>query len=102
MGEAVVRFRFDVLATARERGFRLTAILTYLAWLVSLRSLDVGRVDLTAVEVFAWVLVRLLTIIELAPGNVGIAETSYIATLTRAAPNTSQDVTSACTARPCV
>jgi hypothetical protein len=28
MGEAVVRFRFDVLATARERGFRLTAILT--------------------------------------------------------------------------
>jgi uncharacterized protein (TIRG00374 family) len=99
MGEAVVRFRFDVLATARERGFRLTAIMTakefttYLALLVSLRSLDVDRVDLTAVEVFAsYCLVRLLTIIELTPGNVGIAETLYIATLTWAAPNTSQDV----------
>jgi uncharacterized protein (TIRG00374 family) len=102
MGEAVVRFRFDVLATARQCGFRLTAILTakefttYLALLVSLRSLDVSRGDLTAVEVFAsYCLVRLLTIIELTPGNVGIAETLYMATLTWAAPNTSKHLIAA-------
>jgi putative heme transporter len=99
VGQAVVRFRFDVLATAKDRGMRLTLILTakeattFLALLVSLRSLDVGRVDLTAVEVFAsYCLVRLLTIIELTPGNVGIAETLYIATLTWAAPHTGESV----------
>jgi uncharacterized membrane protein YbhN (UPF0104 family) len=96
VGEAVVRFRFDVMETARQRGFRLTAIIvgkefsTYLALLVAVRSVDIERFDLTAIEVFAaYTFVRLLTLVEITPGNVGIAETLYISTLSWATPETS-------------
>jgi putative heme transporter len=99
VGEAVVRFRFDVLATARQRGVRLTLVIlgkevsTVLALLVAVRSLGVGRVDLTVIEVFAaYTLVRLLTLIEITPGNVGIAEALYISFLSWASPGTSEDV----------
>lgn len=99
VGEAVVRLRFDVLETVRSKGGRLTLVVvgkeltTALALVVSLRSLDVGRVELTTVEIFAsYSLVRLLTIVEITPGNVGIAEALYISTLTWAAPDTNQDV----------
>jgi putative heme transporter len=96
VGEAVVQFRFDVVNTARERGGRLTAIVvgkefsTYLALLIAVRSVDIARFDLTAIEVFAaYTFVRLLTLVEITPGNVGIAETLYISTLSWAAPETS-------------
>ncbi|HYJ69732.1 MAG TPA: YbhN family protein [Nocardioidaceae bacterium] len=96
VGEAVVRFRFDVLETARHRGLRLTALVvgkefcTYLALLVAVRSVDIERFDLTAIEVFAaYTFVRLLTLVEITPGNVGIAETLYISTLSWATPETS-------------
>jgi putative heme transporter len=96
LGEAVVQFRFDVLDTARRKGVRLTAIVvgkelsTYLALLIAVRSVDIQRFDLTAIEVFAaYTFVRLLTLVEITPGNVGIAETLYISTLSWATPETS-------------
>ena len=97
IGEAVVRFRFDALDAARRRGVRLTLIIlakefsTFLALLVAVRSLGVGRVDLSAIEIFAaYTLVRVLTLIELTPGNVGVADALYISFLSWATP-TSDD-----------
>jgi uncharacterized membrane protein YbhN (UPF0104 family) len=98
VGEAVVRFRFEVTDTAREHGVKLTAVVvgrefsTFLALLVSVRALDISRSELTAVEVFAcYAVVRLLTIIEITPGNVGIAEALYIRTLSWSAPDVSEN-----------
>jgi uncharacterized membrane protein YbhN (UPF0104 family) len=89
LGTAVVRFRFDVLDTVRAHWFGLTFLTllkefsTYLALLGSLRALGAERVDLTAIEVFAvYTVVRLATLIEITPGNVGIAEALYISALT--------------------
>jgi putative heme transporter len=97
--EEIARLRVDLLATTRTKGIRLAVVVvvkeltTYLALLVSLWAVDTDRADLTAIEVFAsYAVVRLLTIIETTPGNVGVAEALYIATLSWAAPNTSQDV----------
>jgi uncharacterized membrane protein YbhN (UPF0104 family) len=98
VGEAVVRFRFEVSDTAREHGLKLTAVVvgrefsTFLALLVSVRALDISRSELTAVELFAcYAIVRLLTIIEITPGNVGIAEALYIRTLSWSAPDVSEN-----------
>lgn len=81
VGQAVVRFRFDVLGSVRSRWLSLTAVvvlrelLTFLALLVSLRALGVGPVELSAIEVFAvYTVVRLATLVEITPGNVGITE----------------------------
>jgi uncharacterized protein (TIRG00374 family) len=98
VGEAVVRFRFEVSDSAREHGLKLTAVVigrefsTFLALLVSIRALDISRSELTAIEVFAcYAIVRLLTIIEITPGNVGIAEALYIRTLSWSAPDVSEN-----------
>jgi uncharacterized membrane protein YbhN (UPF0104 family) len=88
----VVRFRFEVLDTVRAHWAGLTILMltreitTYLVLLTSLRALGAQRVDLTAVEVFAvYTVVRLATLVEITPGNVGISEALYISALTWAA-----------------
>jgi uncharacterized protein (TIRG00374 family) len=98
VGQAVVRFRFDVLDTVRAHWAGLTAltllkeIATYLVLLTSLRALGAQRVDLTAIEVFAvYTVVRLATLIEITPGNVGIAEALYISALDWAAEGQDSD-----------
>jgi uncharacterized protein (TIRG00374 family) len=98
VGAAVVRFRFDVLDAVRAHWFGLTVLTllkeftTYLALLVSLRALGVGMDVLTAVEVFAvYTVVRLATLVEITPGNVGIAEALYISALTWASDGADSD-----------
>ena len=71
---------------------RLPHLATYLGLVVSLRAVGAPHDDLTAVEIFAvYSLVRLLTLIEITPGNIGIAETLYISGLIWAAESTSDD-----------
>jgi putative heme transporter len=63
---------------------------TYLAQLIAVRSVDIQRFDLTAIEVFAaYTFVPPLTLVEITPGKVGVAETRYISTLSWATPETS-------------
>jgi uncharacterized protein (TIRG00374 family) len=98
VGDAVVRFRFDVLDTVRAHWAGLTFLIllrevaTYLVLLTSLRALGAQQVDLTAIEVFAvYTVVRLATLIEITPGNVGISEALYISALSWAAEGQDQD-----------
>ena len=88
VGQAVVRFRFDTLESVHGHWRGLTGIVVlrqvaaYAVLLTSLRALGAGRVDLTAIEVFAvYTLVTLATLVEITPGNVGITETLYISAL---------------------
>lgn len=99
VGKAVVRFRFDVLDTVRAHWAGLTFLIllreisTYLVLLTSLRALGAQQVDLTAIEVFAvYTVVRLATLVEITPGNVGISEALYIAALTWASEGQDEDV----------
>lgn len=98
VGQAVVRFRFDVLDTVRAHWAGLTSLIllreisTYLVLLTSLRALGAERVDLTALEVFAvYTVVRLATLVEITPGNVGISEALYISALTWASDGKDAD-----------
>lgn len=99
VGQAVVQFRFEVVDTVRSRWASLTTVvvlrevLTYLVLLISLRALGAGRVELSAIEVFAvYTVVRLATLIEITPGNVGITEALYISALTWASEGRSEDI----------
>jgi uncharacterized membrane protein YbhN (UPF0104 family) len=66
--------------------FVLREVATYLILLVSLRGLGVEAQVLTAIEVFAvYTVVRLATLVEITPGNVGITEALYISALNWAA-----------------
>ena len=98
LGETVVTWRRDVVDIFRKRAlglvglFVLREIATYLILLTSLRGLGVGAVVLTAVEVFAvYTVVRLATLVEITPGNVGIAEALYISALNWAAGGRESD-----------
>ena len=98
VGEAVAGLRMDVLGTVARRGPLLFVIIlckelaTCIGLVVSLRAVGAPHDDLTAVEILAvYSLVRLLTIIEITPGNIGIAETLYISGLIWAAESTSED-----------
>lgn len=98
LGETVVTWRRDVVGIFRKRAlglvglFVLREIATYLILLTSLRGLGVGAVVLTAVEVFAvYTVVRLATLVEITPGNVGIAEALYISALNWAAGGRDSD-----------
>jgi putative heme transporter len=91
-GKTVVTWRGEVLGIFRERGtglvglFVLRELATFLVLLVALRGLGVGSDVLTPVEVFAvYTVVRLATLVEITPGNVGIAEALYISALNWAA-----------------
>jgi putative heme transporter len=97
--EEIARLRVDLIVTTRTKGIRLAVVVvvkevtTFLALLVSLRAVGAPKDELTVIEVFAsYSVVRLLTIIETTPGNVGVAEALYIATLSWAAPDLSQDI----------
>jgi uncharacterized protein (TIRG00374 family) len=92
LGETVVKWRREVVDVFRRRAlglvglFMLREVATYLILLVSLRGLGVGSQVLTPVEVFAvYTVVRLATLVEITPGNVGIAEALYIGALNWAA-----------------
>jgi putative heme transporter len=98
LGEIVVAWRRDVVDIFRERAlglvglFALRELATYLVLLVSLRGLGVEADVLTAIEVFAvYTVVRLATLVEITPGNVGIAEALYISALNWAAGGSDSD-----------
>ena len=91
-GETVVAWRRDVVDILRQRAlglvglFMLREAATYLILLTSLRGLGVGAEVLTPIEVFAvYTVVRLATLVEITPGNVGITEALYISALNWAA-----------------
>ena len=91
-GDIVVAWRRDVVDIFRQRAlglvglFVLREVATYLILLASLRGLGVGAHILTPIEVFAvYTVVRLATLVEITPGNVGIAEALYIGALNWAA-----------------
>jgi putative heme transporter len=88
MAQAVVDFRGQVQDDAHRHWAGLTGVVvmkevaTATVLLVSLRSLGATRGELSAVAVLAvYTVVRLLTLVEITPGNIGIAETLYISAL---------------------
>ena len=98
LGNVVVDWRRAVVDIFRRRAlglvglFALRETATYLVLLVSLRGLGVDAQVLTAVEVFAvYTVVRLATLVEITPGNVGIAEALYITALDWAAGGQDSD-----------
>lgn len=98
LGETVVEWRHDVVDIFRKRWLGLIALFatrdlaTYLILLGSLRALGVDNDVLTAIEVFAvYTVVRLATLVEITPGNVGITEALYITALDWAAGGRDSD-----------
>lgn len=98
LGDTVVTWRSDVVEIFRRRAvslvglFLLRELATYLVLLTSLRGLGVGSNVLTPLEVFAvYTVVRLATLVEITPGNVGIAEAFYISALSYAADGREAD-----------
>ena len=98
LGDVVVQWRRAVVDLFRVRAVGLVGLFvlretaTYLVLLVSLRGLGVDSQVLTAVEVFAvYTVVRLATLVEITPGNVGIAEALYISALDWAAGGSDSD-----------
>lgn len=80
-GTSVVRFRGRAIALLKRRGLALTVstavghLSTFVLLLVILRTLGVTSSEIDAVEAFAaWSLVRLLTVIPITPGGLGIIE----------------------------
>jgi putative heme transporter len=80
-GTSVVRFRGRAIALLKRRGIALTVatavghLSTFALLLVILRALGVSSDEIDAVEAFAaWSLVRLLTVIPITPGGLGIIE----------------------------
>jgi putative heme transporter len=98
LGDVVVEWRRAVVDIFRDRAvglvglFMLRETATYLVLLASLRGLGVDAQVLTAIEVFAvYTVVRLATLVEITPGNVGIAEALYISALDWAAGGQDSD-----------
>jgi uncharacterized protein (TIRG00374 family) len=98
LGKTVVEWRQVVVDIFRKRAlglvglFLLRELATYLILLGSLRGLGVDARVLTPVEVFAaYTVVRLATLVEITPGNVGIAEALYISALNWAAGGRDSD-----------
>jgi uncharacterized protein (TIRG00374 family) len=98
LGDTVVKWRYDVVDIFRKLWKSLIALFvarevaTYLILLLSLRALGVDQDILTAIEVFAvYTVVKLATLVEITPGNVGITEALYIAALDWAAEGRAPD-----------
>jgi uncharacterized protein (TIRG00374 family) len=98
LGRSVVKWRYDVVDIFRRLWPGLVAIsvtrelATFLVLFGSLRALGVGEDVLTGIEVFAvYTVVRLATMVEITPGNVGISEALYIAALDWAADGQASD-----------
>jgi putative heme transporter len=80
-GEGFVRFRDRTNSLLRRRWHVLTVatlaghLTVFLLLLVTLRTLNVGASEVSAVEAFAaWSLVRLLGSIPITPGGLGVVE----------------------------
>jgi putative heme transporter len=80
-GDAFALFRQDTVGLLRRRWHVLTLatlagqLTVFLVLLLSLRAFGVPRSDVSGVEAFAaWSLARLLTIVPLTPGGLGVVE----------------------------
>lgn len=98
VGRTVVRFRHDTLDTVRQHWLPLSTVIvvkylaTYLVLLISLRAMGVGADLLTNLEVLAvYAFVRLLTLIEITPGGIGVVEVLYISALSWATGGAAED-----------
>ena len=87
--EAVVRFRTDAIDAMRDSGVALALtisakfVVTALLLWMSLDAVGFPSGYLSPAEVFAaYTFVRLLTIVNITPGSVGIAEALYASSLT--------------------
>jgi len=87
-GDAVVRFRADVMDTVKTRWHALTLVIVgkYLMGAlllgVCLRAVGVGENILDWREILVgYAVVRLLTVIQITPGGVGVTELAYAAVL---------------------
>ena len=89
LAEVIVRFRADTIETVRGAGVTLVGVIllkyvaTGVTLLVSLRAVGVPDDALSVAGVFAaYAVVRLVTVVEITPGGVGVVEVAYIAALT--------------------
>ena len=80
-GESFTRFRHDTVGLLRRRWHVLTLatligqLTVFLVLLLCLRAFDVPASEVTLVEAFAaWSLARLLAIVPLTPGGLGVVE----------------------------
>jgi uncharacterized membrane protein YbhN (UPF0104 family) len=87
-GDAVVKFRVEVIDTVRSKWHVLTVVMIvkYLAsallLLMSLRAVGIPRSVLDWREILlAYAVVRVITMIQITPGGVGITEVAYAAVL---------------------
>ena len=88
---ATAKFRGRVIGLVRHTWIRLTVITVvghlslYLVLLVSLRQVGVSNADVSWIEVLAtFAFVRLLTVIPLTPGGLGIVDLGLVAGLAAA------------------
>ena len=80
-GSAFVRFRHEAVGLVRRRWHVLTVstlaghLTVFVLLVASLRALGVGADEVSVVEAFAaWSLIRILGIVPLTPGGIGIVE----------------------------
>jgi uncharacterized protein (TIRG00374 family) len=80
-GDAFVRFREEAIGVIGRRWHVLTVatlaghLTVFLVLVTSLRALDVPASEVTVVEAFAaWSLIRILGVLPLTPGGVGVIE----------------------------
>lgn len=85
---AIVKFRVETLVILGQKWKSLFSVLigkyfiTFLCFYVSLRAVGLNENILTVVEIFAaYALARVLTIVEITPGGVGVNEIIYVAIL---------------------
>lgn len=98
VGRTVVRFRHETLDTVRQHWLPLSTVIvvkylaTYLVLLISLRAMGLDSALLSNLEVLAvYAFVRLLTLIEITPGGVGVVEVLYITALSWATDGVAED-----------
>jgi uncharacterized protein (TIRG00374 family) len=98
VGRTVVRFRHETLDTVRRHWLPLSTVIvvkylaTYLVLLISLRAMGLDNALLTNFEVLAvYAFVRLLTLIEITPGGIGVVEVLYISALSWATDGVAED-----------
>jgi uncharacterized protein (TIRG00374 family) len=87
-GEAFARFRDETVGLLRRRWHALTLaaflgnLTVFLVLLVSIRAVGISASELTWIEVFAgWAVARVLGLIPITPGGVGVVELGLTATL---------------------
>ncbi len=88
-GEGAARFRRDTIVLVEHRWFRLswTTVLSQVALffvlLLSLRNMGVSQQEVSTAEAFAvYAFSRLLSVVPITPGGVGLIDLGYIGGLT--------------------